>query len=103
LPSNGSSGTTATHIHTFNDMLLCMRTTIDLPDELMRTVKQKAVEDNTTLREIFDRALRQYLAGPQPQKPFKLRLKPHPRGKMLIPESVLESRDKLHDFLDGIG
>jgi hypothetical protein len=84
-------------------MLLCMRTTIDLPDELMRTAKQKAVEDNTTLREIFERALRQYLAGPQPQKPFKLRLKPLPPSKMLIPESVLESRDKLLDFLDGIG
>jgi hypothetical protein len=80
-----------------------MRTTIDLPDELMRTAKQKAAEDNTTLREIFDRALRQYLAGPQPQKPFKLRLKPLPGGKMLIPESMLESREKLFDFLDGIG
>jgi hypothetical protein len=84
-------------------MLLCMRTTIDLPDELMRTAKQKAAEDNTTLREIFDRALRQYLAGPQPQKPFKLKLKPLPRNKMLIPESMLESREKLFDFLDGLG
>ena len=83
-------------------MLLCMRTTIDLPDELMRTAKKKAAEDNTTLREIFDRALRQYLAGPQPQKPFKLRLKPHPPGKMLIPESMLESREKLFDYLDGL-
>jgi hypothetical protein len=84
-------------------MLLCMRTTIDLPDELMRTAKQKAAEDNTTLREIFERSLRQYLAGPQPQKPFKLKLKPLPRGKLLIPESMLESREKLFDFLDGIG
>ena len=84
-------------------MLLCMRTTIDLPDELMRTAKQKAAEDNTTLREIFDRALRQYLAGPQPQKPFKLKLKPLPRNKMLISESMLESREKLFDFLDGLG
>jgi hypothetical protein len=80
-----------------------MRTTIDLPDELMRTAKQKAAEDNTTLRDIFERSLRQYLAGPQPQKPFKLKLKPFPRGKLLIPESMLESRDKLLDFLDGIG
>jgi hypothetical protein len=92
-----------THIRTFDDMLLCMRTTIDLPDELMRTAKKKAAEENATLREIFERALRQYLAGPQPQKPFKLRLKPFPRGKMLAPESILGSRDKLYDFLDGIG
>jgi hypothetical protein len=80
-----------------------MRTTVNLSDELMRAAKKKAVEENLTLREIFDRALRQYLAGPQPQKPFKLRLKPFPRGKMIAPEGVLESRDKLYDFLDDIG
>jgi hypothetical protein len=79
-----------------------MRTTVDLPDELMRTAKQKAAEDNTTLREIFERSLRQYLAGPQPQKPFKFKLTPLPPSKMLIPESMLESREKLFDFLDGI-
>jgi hypothetical protein len=37
-----------------------MRTTVNLPDELMRTVKEKAEEENTTLREIFHRALRQF-------------------------------------------
>jgi hypothetical protein len=68
----------------------------------MRTAKKKAAEENATLREIFDRALRQYLAGPQPQKAFKLKLKPHPMGKMLVPESVLESRDALYDLMDGI-
>ena len=80
-----------------------MRTTVNLPDELMRTVKEKAEEENTTLREIFHRALRQYLAGPQPQKPFRLRLEPLPRGKMLVSESVLENRDLLYGLMDGIG
>jgi hypothetical protein len=79
-----------------------MRTHVNLPDELMRAAKKRAAEENTTLREIFERALRQYLAGPQPQKPFKLRLKPFPRGKMLVPESVLESRDVWYDLLDDI-
>ena len=84
-------------------MLLCMRTTVDISDELMRTAKKRAADENATLREIFDRALRQYLAGPKPQKPFKLRLKPLPRGKMLVPASVLENRVALYDLMDGLG
>lgn len=49
-----------------------MRTTVDLPDELMRSAKKKAAEENAM-------------------------------GKMLVPESILESRDELYDFMDGIG
>ena len=81
-------------------MLLCMRTTIEVPDELMRTVKKRAADENATLREIFDRALRQYLAGPQPAKNFKLRWKAHATGK-LLPGVVLEDRDSLFDIMAG--
>ncbi len=84
------------------EMLLRMRIAINLPDELMRAVQEKAAEENSTLREIFDRALRQYLAGPRAQKPFKLRLKPFPGGELLVPERVLESRDKWYDLPDDI-
>jgi hypothetical protein len=80
-----------------------MRTTIDIPDELMRTAKKRAADENATLRELVEKALRRYLAGPQPQKPFKLRLKPLPPSKMLVPESVLENRDALYDVMDGPG
>jgi len=82
-------------------MLLCMRTTVDIPDELMRTAKKRAADENATLRTVVENALRQYLAGPQPQKPFKLNLKPHPLGKMLVPESVLEDRDALYEIMGG--
>ena len=80
-----------------------MRTTVNLADELIRAAKARAAEENATLGEIFERALRQYLAEPQPQEPFKLRLKPLPMGKMLVPESVLESRDVWYDLLDDLG
>jgi len=69
----------------------------------MRTAKKRAADENATPREVVERALRQYLAGPPSQRPFKLRLKLLPPAKMLVPESVLESRDKLYDFMDGIG
>jgi Arc/MetJ family transcription regulator len=51
-----------------------MRTTVEINDELFRTVKAAAAKQNKTLREIVDEALRQYLKGPQ--KKFRLKLTP---------------------------
>ena len=45
-------------------MLLCMRTTIDIPDELAIAVKKAAVERRTTLRELVVRGLRTILSDP---------------------------------------
>ena len=88
------------HIYASGDMLLCMRTTIDIADELMRSAKKRAADENATLRTVVERALRQYLAGPQPQRPFKLKLKPLPQGS-LLPGVVLEDRDSLYELMDG--
>jgi len=35
-----------------------MRTTLDLPDEVLANAKRKAIEDKTTLTEVVERALR---------------------------------------------
>jgi len=40
-----------------------MKTTIDLPDELLIEAKKRAAESRTTLREIFERGLRRELNG----------------------------------------
>ena len=40
-----------------------MKTTIDLPDELLIAAKKRAAETRTTLRAIFERGLRRELAG----------------------------------------
>lgn len=40
-----------------------MKTTIDLPDELLIQAKKRAAESRTTLREIFERGLRRELNG----------------------------------------
>ena len=45
-------------------MLLCMRTTIDINDELLRAAKSCAARDRRTLRAVVEQALRQFLAGP---------------------------------------
>lgn len=40
-----------------------MKTTIQIADPLLAEAKRRAARDRTTLRAIFDAALRQYLAG----------------------------------------
>lgn len=89
------------HIYANCDMLLCMRTTVEINDSLLQTAKKRAADENATLKEIFDRALRQYLAGGDPQRKFKLRWKPHRGGGHLQPGVVLEDRDSLFDAMEG--
>ncbi len=40
-----------------------MRTTIDLPDKLMKEAKKKAIEEGITLKELFTRTLEKELSG----------------------------------------
>jgi hypothetical protein len=40
-----------------------MRTTIDLPDTLMKKAKKKAIEEGITLKELFTRTLEKELSG----------------------------------------
>lgn len=42
-----------------------MRTTIELPDEIMMRAKKKAAESGLTLREFFQSAVEEKLAGPK--------------------------------------
>jgi len=54
-------------------MYFCMRTTLDLDDELMRAAKQHAVETRRTLTSIVESALREFLRDDaEPPSPFTL-------------------------------
>jgi hypothetical protein len=77
-----------------------MRTTVEVNDELMRAVKKQAADEHSTLREVFDRALRQYFSAKPPAGGFKLRWKAHKRG-VLQPGVVLEDRDSLFEAMEG--
>ena len=44
-------------------MVFHMKTTIDLPDDLIIAAKKQAAESRTTLREIFERGLRRELSS----------------------------------------
>ena len=46
-----------------------MKTTVELPEDLLLEAKRKALETRTTLREILERALRRELRGTGSQRP----------------------------------
>ena len=46
-------------------MLLCMRTTIDINDELLRATRAHAAGEHKTLKATIEQALREFLTGPR--------------------------------------
>ena len=46
-----------------------MKTTVDLPDELLVAAKKRAVEARSTLRALIERGLRHELSGPRGGRP----------------------------------
>lgn len=83
-------------------MHVCMRTTLDLDDGLLRQAKKRAVEAGTTLTRLLEDALRVYLApADRPRKPFRLKL-PTKRGR-LLPGVDLADRDSLYERMEGRG
>jgi hypothetical protein len=83
----------------FIDMLLCMRTTVDLNDELFRAAKRRAADEGVTLREVIERSLRAHLKPAGPRRGYRLKLKTV-RGKVQ-PGVRLDDRDALFDLMDG--
>jgi len=80
-------------------MLLCVRTTIDLNDELLRQAKRRAADEGVPLPEIIERALRAQLGGTPHRKRYRLRWKTV-KGA-LQPGVCLDDRDALFDLMDG--
>lgn len=89
----------ASHIGATHGMLLRMRTTIDLNDELLRAAKRRAAQDGTTLRELFTTALRRYLEPARARADYHLSWRSE-RGE-LLPGVVLEDRDSLFEVMEG--
>ena len=80
-------------------MLLCMRTTVHVNDGLLRAAKRRAADDGTTLRQVFETALRKYLGQGQRTAPYSLKWRPE-HGK-LQPGVRLDDRDALFDRMEG--
>lgn len=81
-------------------MLLCMRTTIEIGDELMRRAKKKAADEGVPLRNVVEAALRRYLSERPAASGYKLKWTTE-KGT-LMPGVDLDDRDSLFDIMNGI-
>ncbi len=80
-------------------MLLHVRTTIEIGEELFRQLKRKAADEGIPIRQIIENALRVYLGKQTKRKGYHLTWKPE-RGRIL-PGVRLDDRDALFDLMDG--
>ena len=86
-----------------DSMLLCMRTTIDIPTPLFKRAKAAAAREGSTLRAVVLRALEGHLAQPAAARPYKFAWTGVDLGP--IPEEplwrVMKDRDRqwYRDFL----
>lgn len=80
-------------------MLLCMRTTLEVADELLRQAKRRAADEGATLRSVVEAALRAYLAPRRRRTAYRLRWRAE-HGR-LQPGVRLDDRDALFDLMDG--
>ena len=82
-------------------MFLCMRTTVDIADELMRRAKKRAADEGVPLRAVLEAALRSYLQGRRGSR-GRYRLRWRPEKGRLRPGVNLDDRDALLDRMDGL-
>lgn len=80
-------------------MLSCMRTIVEISDELCRQLKRKAADEGVTIRQVVERALGAYLGKQTRRKGYQLKWKTE-RGRIL-PGVRLDDRDALFDLMDG--
>jgi hypothetical protein len=76
-----------------------MRTTIELNDELLRAAKRRAAQEQRTLRDVVEAALRTYLGRSTRRGGYRLQWRPE-HGR-LQPGVRLEDRDALWDVMEG--
>lgn len=83
-------------------MLICMRTTLNLDDDLIKAVKRKAAETGRTMTEVIEGSLRESLQRPSESRPaYRLRMVTV-RGRRR-PGVDLTDRNALYEAMEGRG
>jgi plasmid stability protein len=81
-------------------MFFCMRTTLDLDDELIRAVKRRAADSGRTMTEVLEDALREGLRPPSGASAGYRFAWKTVRGE-LRPGIDLADRDSLFEAMEG--
>ncbi len=79
-------------------MLCCMRTTINLPDDLLRDAKSRAADEGVTLTQFIAEGVRQRLGGSESPEEFRI---PVFAGDGMQPGVDLSDNAATRDRLDG--
>ena len=79
-------------------MLVCMRTTVDICDELFRLAKRKAADEGVPLRTVMESALRNYLIQRPSAKKYRLQWTPAPGTTR--PGIDLDDRNTLFEVME---
>jgi hypothetical protein len=80
-------------------MLICMRTTLNLPDSLAEQAKQRAIEQGRTFTSIVEEGLRLVLAAESDEH----RSEPLPTARLGRTLIDLQDKDALWEVLDADG
>jgi hypothetical protein len=81
------------------DTVICMRTTLDLDDAVLRAAKKRAAEEGKTLTRLIEEALRARLApGPRSKRH---RLQPLTKRGRPVQDVDVEDRDALYERMEG--
>ncbi|MGH9412228.1 MAG: hypothetical protein ACRD0Y_00670 [Terriglobales bacterium] len=76
-----------------------MKTTVELPDDLMVEVKVAAARRRVSLRAFFESALRRAVTAKPPRRPLKpMKLTTTPGG--LAPGFDVSNREKMYEWFD---
>jgi hypothetical protein len=76
-----------------------MKTTVDLPDELLIAAKKRAAEERLTLRELLVRGLRRELQARRNPPQRRRRIRWIIAGGGLPPGLDVADRERMHDWL----
>jgi hypothetical protein len=79
-----------------------MRTTVRLPDDLLRRAKKRAAERGQTLTSLIEEGLKVVLAEPKPGRRPKVELPIFPASGGTLPGVDLTNSAELEDIMDGL-
>jgi len=82
-------------------MVSHMKTTVEIPGELLRAWKKRAADRGTTLKEMWVRLLHEALHAPRKTSPSKRKIR-WVTGKGGLPPGLdVSSRERMYDWLRG--
>lgn len=104
IATHARTGFVAHNIYGYMVILLSVKTTIDLPDDLLISAKKAAADRRCTLRELVERGLRKELATPKRPRGSQRRVR-IPWEKITVPGGLppdidFSNREKMLEWIE---